>query len=99
MDVSVCVRVCVCVHVCVCVCVHMHAISLQSLVFLVYCFIVSLPLILLVVLSWTPPCLLLLPSISGEEQTDQLLADIDNMLADLNTHLDIMIPGGDTSNV
>ena len=31
----------------------------------------------------------------GEEQTDQLLADIDNMLADLNTHLDIMIPGSD----
>ena len=26
------------------------------------------------------------------EQTDQLLADIDNMLADLNTHLDFMIP-------
>ena len=26
-------------------------------------------------------------------RTDQLLADIDDMLADLSTHLDFMIPG------
>lgn len=28
-------------------------------------------------------------------EADQLLADIDDMLADLNTHLDFMIPGAD----
>ena len=28
-------------------------------------------------------------------EPDQLLADIDDMLADLNTHLDFMIPGAD----
>jgi hypothetical protein len=28
-----------------------------------------------------------------EPQPDQLLADIDDMLADLTTHLDFMIPG------
>ena len=28
-------------------------------------------------------------------EPDQLLADIDDMLADLNTHLDFMIPGED----
>ena len=31
------------------------------------------------------------PSLS--HRTDQLLADIDDMLADLSTHLDFMIPG------
>jgi hypothetical protein len=28
-----------------------------------------------------------------DNKTDQLLADIDDMLADLNDHLDVMIPG------
>ncbi len=30
---------------------------------------------------------------SPRAQTEQLLADIDDMLADLNTHLDFIIPG------
>ena len=33
--------------------------------------------------------------VSRTGETDQLLADIDDMLADLNTHLDFMIPGAD----
>ena len=32
-------------------------------------------------------------SLLSRAETDQLLADIDDMLADLNTHLDFMIPG------
>ena len=32
-------------------------------------------------------------------EPDQLLADIDDMLADLNTHLDFMIPEGGGTDV
>lgn len=42
--------------------------------------------------------LLLLSLCMFSDEADQLLADIDDMLADLTVHLDSMIPGSSTQS-